>query len=114
MWDALKRIVVWSVDEMLPGNTVDLQLQFEVLNSSGGSSAGVDGPKKDGMGNATTTNTTLPMTTPRFPVLLQCHGEGEQLSRISLEVGGEGDEFHYRRGGGCVLKKSYRVLHRKV
>uniref|UniRef100_A0A7S3Q999 Uncharacterized protein n=1 Tax=Chaetoceros debilis TaxID=122233 RepID=A0A7S3Q999_9STRA len=104
IWDPMKRVIIYRREKLDPGETLEIQMQFEYLAAS---------REKQDM--------------PRFPVLVRCNGRKDLLSNISVEVGG-GDDVddnidrddldssdlamkpHYELN----IEKSYKLFHRKV
>merc|ERR1712218_143372 len=64
LWDSMKRIIVWGEPELISGETIDEQLQFEL------------GHDKDIAKN------------PIFPLLVRCDAQQDQLSNLEFAVHG--------------------------
>ena len=89
IWDELKRTVSWTMDQMQPGQALEIQAQFEILE-----------------GDA---NTSLERS-PKFPILVRCEYES-LLSCIEIK-----SEYHdsLSKPVQIELENSARVIHRKV
>jgi len=95
MWDAMKRIVVWSEPEMKSGKTFFVQLQFEFFTFESGK-------------NEENYPDNIP---PKFPIFVRCDGIMDQLSTIGVDIGSSNDEILSSRIKVIVFK-SYRLYHR--
>lgn len=87
-WDAMKRIITWTVSEVQCGETVEMESQFEF----------VSGEKNP-----------FP---PKFPVLVRCDAVGDQLSGVKVDLIAS-DESPVSTLT-LDLGKAFRVLHRKL
>lgn len=90
LWDELKRTVSWTLDEMTPGQALEIQAQFEILEGDSNSSLG---------------------RSPKFPILVRCEYES-LLSCVEIKF-----DYHdsLSKPVETELKKlSARVIHRKV
>ena len=91
MWDAMKRVVAWSLDELEPGQSMEIQAQFEFVTA-----LEPNGP---------------PRPHPKFPVLVRFDATNAQFSDVQLN-----SELSDNQSLPVKLKlsRSVRVLHRKV
>jgi len=96
VWDGMKRIVAWQIEELAPGDLVEIQAQFEYL-----------GNNSNGFNN---NNGSDNKPLPKFPLLVRCDMEDSLLSDIDLETDVEADCKPVR----LDLTRSVRILHRKV
>ena len=89
LWDELKRTVSWTMDEMSPGQALEIQAQFEILEGDANSSLG---------------------RSPKFPILVRCEYES-LLSCVEIKV-----DYHDSLSKPVLveLENSARVIHRKV
>lgn len=85
MWDELKRTVSWTVPEMLPGQALEIQAQFETLEAPAG-------------------------VVPKFPILVRCEFPA-LWSDLELKVDYHDS---LSKPVQVQVEKSARVLHRKV
>jgi len=86
IWDPMKRLISFTECELISGETMEVQLQFEILSSDG---------------------------VPKFPILVRCDGEKDQLSDIVIRLGQQTKEG-VLESKCLVVSKSYRLFHRKV
>jgi len=98
MWDPMKRLIVWSAPVLASGETMEVQMQFEIVTS--------DADR---------------ITPPKFPILVRCDGMKDQLSDITIRIGGGRHQLVDNGGSNSldlddslVLSKAYRLFHRKV
>ena len=92
VWDPLKRLIVWSFENITAGTTMNLQSLFEF-------SKPVDEVLAEGQ-NAI-----------NFPVLVRCNTLKGQLSNIVVET----TDIHNVAGSiDTTLSRTFRVLYRKV
>lgn len=104
IWDPMKRVIIYRCEKLDPGETLEIQMQFEYLAAS-------------------RENQDM----PRFPVLVRCHGMKDLLSNIRIEVGGGDDvddnidrddldssDLAVKPDYELNLEKSYKLFHRKV
>jgi hypothetical protein len=91
VWDGMKRVVAWSLDELEPGQSMEIQAQFEFLTA-----LEPDAP---------------PKPHPKFPVLVRFDATNAQFSDVQLN-----SEISDNQSLPVKLKlsRSVRVLHRKV
>ena len=99
VWDPMRRIIIWSSPCMKSGETIEFQLQFEYSG----------------------TNTSINHV-PIFPILVRCDSMDDQLSDVSINIGGE--TYYDANGVGhqqagmspykMNLSTSYRLFHRKI
>ena len=87
VWDAMKRIVAWSIETLGPGELIEIQAQFDFVG-----------------GEASSRN-------PKFPVLVRCDAQKEQFSNIEV-TSDVLDQFS--TPAKVLLARSVRILHRKV
>ena len=89
LWDELKRTVSWTIEEMPPGQALEIQAQFEILDGESAS------------------NLTL---SPKFPILVRCEYES-LFSSVEIK-----NDYHDSlcKPIQMELKNTARVLHRKV
>lgn len=97
VWDSMKRIVIWSLQEIQSGETTQVQLIFELIHG----------------GNRKVDDEYL----PHFPLLLRCYCENDLLSGIRIQLcenSFSSDDGSILHDVDLSLSKSYRVLHRKI
>ena len=89
LWDELKRTISWTVEEMPPGQALEIQAQFEILEADANTSMG---------------------RSPKFPILVRCEYES-LFSSVEIKV-----DYHDSLSKPVLveLENSARVLHRKV
>lgn len=92
VWDCMKRVIVWSIEELKPGRILEVQAQFEFSSTV----------------SADDTKDRIP---PKFPVLVRGDVVNYQLSGIVLEAD-QSDDFS--TDVEMKLSPSFRLLHRKV
>ena len=85
IWDPMKRLVTYIAPELSSGETMEVQLQFEMLSSDG---------------------------IPKFPILVRCDGEKDQLSNIDIQIRGNAAD-KISDSNDFILSKTYRLVHRK-
>jgi hypothetical protein len=87
VWDSMKRILAWSVDQLDPGELIEIQAQF---GFEGGESAD---------------------RSPKFPVLVRCDAQKEQFSNIELS-----SNFADQLSSPAKISvvSSVRIMHRKA
>lgn len=88
-WDGMKRLVAWSVDEIDPGQMLELQVQFRFMAGSEEET----GP------------------TPMFPILVRCTAIDELFSGVTFSASDANDMSAPLR---MHVSRSSRILHRKV
>jgi hypothetical protein len=93
LWDELKRTVSWTIPELLPGEAIEIQAQFETLGNTNDTSTGSHGHN------------------PKFPILVRCDYQSI-LSSVELII----DAYHDALSKPVMVdtEKSSRILHRKV
>ena len=91
VWDAMKRVVAWSLDELEPGQSMEIQAQFELETA-----LEPDGP---------------PRPHPKFPVLVRFDATNAQFSDVQLNSELLDNQSLQVK---VKLSRSVRVLHRKV
>jgi hypothetical protein len=76
-WDAMKRTLVWKIAQLAPGETLDIQAQFQCLPE----------PPIEGVGYQDDMGISAPGSggTSSFPVLARCNGNGT-FSKIDLNT----------------------------
>ena len=86
IWDSMKRLLSWNLGVLKPGELVELEVQFERLQSSNSTS------------------------TPKFPILMRCDGgaifSGIELSAVNADPGSQLAHMN--------ILESSRILYRKV
>lgn len=89
LWDELKRTVSWTIGEMTPGQALEIQAQFDILEGDGTSNLD---------------------RSPKFPILVRCDYES-LLSSVEIKV-----DYQDSLSQPVLveLENSARVLHRKV
>ena len=89
LWDELKRTVSWTIEEMPPGQAMEIQAQFEILEGENAS------------------NLTH---SPKFPILVRCEYES-LFSSVEIK-----SDYHDTlcKPVQVELRNTARVLHRKV
>jgi hypothetical protein len=87
VWDEMKRTLSWTIDELQPGEMVEIEAQFERLMASHNVS-----------------------TTPKFPVLMRCEG-GAVFSGIYVST-----DYSDSRSTKVNMKmiETSRIIYRKV
>jgi len=85
IWDPMKRLVIYTAPELSSGETMEVQLQFELVSSDG---------------------------IPKFPILVRCDGEKDQLSNIAIQIQGNAED-KISDSNNFILSKAYRLVHRK-
>eukprot|EP00536_Pseudo-nitzschia_multiseries_P006513 jgi/Psemu1/324367/estExt_fgenesh1_pg.C_1390017 len=99
VWDEIKRTLTWSISNLTPGETVDIQVQFKNNTKRGALQSTAHAA---GAGNG--------LESPKFPVLARCKG-GMSFSKIDMNT-------DYNEDGsspvGVELERSATVLYRKV
>lgn len=93
MWDPMKRLIVWSAPFLASGETTEVKMQFENLSSITSSDP------------------------PKFPILVRCDGVDDQLSDVTIRIGGGRRRQAEDIEGGddsLVISKAYCLFHRKV
>lgn len=91
VWDGMKRLVAWTITELSPGQSMEVQSQFEFATPLE--------PK------------VLPRPNPKFPILVRFDGKHIQFSDVQLH------SIESDKGSLPVklkISRSVRVLHRKV
>lgn len=85
VWDGMKRVVAWSMEVLEPGQSMEIQAQFEFASSGD--------------------------YEPQFPILVRCDATNAQFSDVQLysELS-DNQSFPVK----LKLSRSVRVLHRKV
>jgi len=91
VWDSMKRVVAWPLNNIEPGQLLEVQAQFEFESPS----------KPD----------APPPATPKFPVLVRCDAKDEQFSDLQLSTDANDNQF---RPIKLKVSRSVRILHRKV
>ncbi len=93
VWDGMKRTVTWTVEQLNPGEVLEVQAQFETIAAS-----------KNGK------DVEALLRTPKFPVLVRC----DTVNLFSeIEITADySDDLSSRIK--MDLSKSIRILHRKV
>ena len=92
VWDSMKRVVAWPLDDIEPGGLLEVQAQFEFVSASE--------PKAP-----------LRRATPKFPVLVRCDANDELFSDLQLNREVNENQF---RPIKLKVSRSVRILHRKV
>lgn len=89
LWDELKRTISWTIAEMPPGQALEIQAQFEILEGDANNSHA---------------------RSPKFPILVRSEYEN-LFSSVELKV-----DYHdsLSKPIQVELENSARVLHRKV
>jgi len=96
IWDGMKRMIVWPCRSLKPGQMLEYQAQME-FNSI------LDARKKN-----------QESALPKFPVLVRFDSKEDQLSSVDLVIGDpNADDFVFEEFK-LSLKRTFRVLHRKV
>lgn len=89
VWDSMKRVVAWPLDDIEPGKLLEIQAQFEFERAAAASER----------------------ATPKFPILLRCDAKDEQFSDLSITTDVNDNQF---RPIKLKVSRSVRILHRKV
>jgi hypothetical protein len=88
IWDEMKRTLTWTIEELSPGETIDIQAQLECIEGM---------PSSDG-------------TSSKFPVLARCKG-CPTFSKIDINS-------DYKQEGSVPVDlqvhRSTTVLYRKI
>lgn len=87
VWDSMKRVLAWSVDQLGPGELIEIQAQFAF--ESGAKPAD---------------------RSPKFPVLVRCDAQKEHFSKIELS-----SNFADQLSSPAKISvvSSVRIMHRK-
>jgi hypothetical protein len=111
IWDEMKRSLVWTIQQLGPGETVDIQAQFKVVGggqhgTAAGGSRITGRPPPPGMAAVVGDHPS----SSRFPILARCNGAAA-FSKIDLntEYAGEGSTPVDLR-----VERSATVLYRNV
>lgn len=89
VWDSMKRVVAWSLDDIEPGQLLEVQAQFEFES----------------------TLLASERAAPKFPILVRCDAKDDQFSDLQLNTEVNGNQF---RPIKLKVSRSVRILHRKV
>jgi hypothetical protein len=85
IWDGMKRTMSWTVQTLEPGETLDIQAQFQVFNGGGS-------------------------IVPKFPILIRCDGKS-LFSGIKFDADFSDSESI---PVNMALVKCSRILYRQV
>jgi hypothetical protein len=105
-WDQMKRIIVWKVDQLPPGETLEAQAKFD---APGVQNLGTEAPI---LTSATGSNNVTTTATPKFPVLVRGDLIDQQFSSVWM------DQVNVPSSTGAQVQVEAqhfaRVLHRKI
>jgi len=88
IWDSMKRVVAWPLDDIEPGELLEVQAQFEFESAS-----------------------EMERAIPKFPVLVRLDARDDQFSDLQLNTDVNDNQF---RPIKLKVSRSVRILHRKV
>mmetsp|Transcript_4693 Transcript_4693/g.11969 ORF Transcript_4693/g.11969 Transcript_4693/m.11969 type:complete len:988 (+) Transcript_4693:139-3102(+) len=99
IWDAMKRTLAWSITQLTPGETIDIQAQFKCLPEP------IEGSYLDDLGTNTPSGGS-------FPVLASCNGN-TTFSKIDVNT-----DYSVEDGSSSPvdldIERSSTVLYRKA
>ena len=116
----MKRVVAWNVPALEPGELTEIQAQFEMVTPLTPPTT----PPTPATTNVTpstspqiptaagTTTALMPVSTPKFPILIGCDANEFQFSSIELIATSNDDNQVF--APNMKVHKIVRVLHQKV
>ena len=91
VWDGMKRVVAWPLNQLEAGQLLEVQARFEFV--------------------VVPDQAASPRPTPKFPVLVRCDATNQQFSGLQVSTEFTEEES---RPVTMQLVRTVRVLHRKV
>jgi hypothetical protein len=106
VWDELKRTVTWTIPQMIPGEALEIQAQFETIGTQMMDTSSVP------PGSSRSSPPQGPTPTPKFPILVRCEYP-TLLSGVTVPLDAAYQDA-ISKPVVVDLVQSARILHRKV